>query len=155
MSRRTGTLRPSMRRLTILIAFALGAASCTGGTDSTPIDTGTSGGGVVVGDTAPPNTPPPPPPSCAATTPITATRAPDDPYVEFVSSGDTGLASVTISQAAFECATDVVAVGSGDEHRIAVAATLAAGIGAPLLVGSPATACPRLAARRPAAGRAH
>ena len=111
-----------MRRLIVFVAFALVAAACTGGSGSTPVITG-GGGDVVVGDTAPPDTPPPPP-SCPATTPVSTTRSADDPYIEFVSSGDAGLASVTISQAAFECATDVVAVGSGDTDRIAVASQL-------------------------------
>jgi hypothetical protein len=129
-----------MRYLAALLVVALVAASCSGGSGSTPVPTGSDpSSDVVVGDTAPPETPPPPP-NCPATTPITADRAADDPYIEFVSSGDPGLASVTISQAAFECATDVVAVGSSDANRIAVATVLAADIGAPLLVGSPATA---------------
>jgi hypothetical protein len=128
-----------MRRLITFLAFSLVVASCNGDSGSTPVVTGSEpGGDVVVGDTAPPETPPPPP-TCPATTPFIATPGADDPYIEFVSSGDPGLASVTISQAAFECATDVVAVGSSDPNRIAVAAVLAADLGAPLLVGSPAT----------------
>ena len=128
-----------MRRITTFLALTLVVASCTDGSDSTPVVTGSDpGGDVVVGGTAPPDTPPPPP-SCPVTTPMTATRPTDAPYIEFVSSGDAGLGSVTISQAAFECATDVVAVASSEPDRIAVAAVLAADLGAPLLVASPAT----------------
>ena len=128
-----------MRRLAITMTFMLVLAACTGGgSGSSPVVTGTSGGEVVVGDTAPPRTDPPPP-TCPETTAISPGER-DEPYIEFVGSGDPGLASVTISQATFECAIEAVVVGSADIDRIAAAAVLAASMGAPLLVGSPGSA---------------
>ncbi len=123
-----------MRRFAILAALSLIAATCAGGSGSTPVVTGTTpGSDVVVGDTAPPDTPPPPP-TCPATTPITAPDG-SNPKIEFLS-GDAGLASVSISQATFECATHVVVVSDADLDRIAVATVLAVSLGAPLLIGS-------------------
>ncbi len=123
-----------MRRFAILAALSLIAAACAGGSGSTPVVTGTTpGSDVVVGDTAPPDTPPPPP-TCPATTPITAPDG-SNPKIEFLS-GDAGLASVSISQATFECATHVVVVSDADLDRIAVATVLAVSLGAPLLIGS-------------------
>ena len=127
-----------LHRLIIPVVLALVLAGCTGEPGSTPVSTGTSPGGeVIVGDTAPPGTPAPPP-TCQETAPIRPGPT-ADPYVEFVSSGDPGLASVTISQATFECAVEVVVVDATDIDRIAVGAVLAAGIDAPLLIGSRGT----------------
>ncbi len=86
-----------------------------------------------MGDTAPPETEPPPP-TCPDTAPVLALDG-SDPRVEYLS-GDAGLASVTISQATFDCATHVVAVSDVDLHRTAVATVLAVSLGAPLLIGS-------------------
>ncbi len=123
-----------LRLHTLALAFVLIASACVGGSDSTPIVTGTSSdGNVVVGDTAPPNTPPPPP-VCPADTPVVRAGTPN-PSTEFFNEGS-GLASVHISQATFECATQVVIVSDLDLNRVAIAAVLAAALKAPLLVGS-------------------
>jgi len=123
-----------LRLHTLALTFVLIASACVGGSDSTPIVTGTSlDGSVVVGDTAPPNTPPPPP-VCAADTPVVRAGTPN-PSTEFFNEGP-GLASVHISQATFECATQAVIVSDLDLNRVAIAAVLAAALKAPLLVGS-------------------
>ena len=123
-----------LRLYTLALAFVLIASACVGGSGSTPIVTGTSSdGNVVVGDTAPPNTPPPPP-VCAADTPVVRAGTPN-PSTEFFNEGP-GLASVHISQAAFECATQAVIVSDLDLNRVAIAAVLAAALQAPLLIGS-------------------
>ncbi len=123
-----------LRLHTLALTFVLIASACVGGSDSTPIVTGTSpDGSIVVGDTAPPNTPPPPP-VCAADTPVVRAGTPN-PSTEFFNEGP-GLASVHISQATFECATQVVIVSDLDLNRVAIAAVLAAALKAPLLVGS-------------------
>jgi hypothetical protein len=57
------------------------------------------------------------------------------PIIEFFNE-DPGLASVHMSQAMFECATNVVIVSDSDLDRVAVAAVLAASLKAPLLIGS-------------------
>ncbi len=122
------------RRHTIALAFALLAAACTTGSESTPIVTGTSPArDIVVGDTAPPDTPPPPP-VCPENTPIVRTDT-TTPGIEFFHEGP-DLASVHISQATFQCATKAVVVSDNDLNRVAVAAVLAAALKAPLLIGS-------------------
>lgn len=122
------------RRHALALTLALVAAACTNGSNSTPIVTGTSPDGeIVVGDTAPPNTPSLPP-TCRETTPILRVAS-SDPIIEFLSE-DAGLASVHMSQAMFECATNTVIVSDADLDRVAVAAVLAASLGAPLLIGS-------------------
>jgi len=122
------------RLYALALAIALITVACTSATDSTPIVTGTSATGeIVVGDTAPPDTPSVPP-TCPQTTPIMRTADPV-PIVEFFNE-DPGLASVHISQAMFECATNVVIVSDVDVDRVAVAAVLAASLKAPLLIGS-------------------
>ena len=124
----------TIRLLTVALAFTLIATACVGGSDSTPIVTGTSSNGdIVVGDTAPPDTPPPPP-VCAADTPVVRPGVPN-PSIEYFNE-ESGLASVHISQATFECATQAVIVSDADLNRVAVAAVLAATLKAPLLVGS-------------------
>jgi hypothetical protein len=122
------------RLYALALAIALLAAACTSGTDSTPIVTGTSATGeIVVGDTAAPETPSLPP-TCPQTTPIMQPAGPT-PIIEFFNE-DPGLASVHMSQAMFECATNVVIVSDSDLDRVAVAAVLAASLKAPLLIGS-------------------
>ena len=118
------------------LAFALGlvAIACTGGSDSIPVVTGTSPPGeIVVGDTAPPDSPPLPP-TCPADTPVVSSEG-DNPSIEFFDEGP-GLASVHVSQATFECATRAVIVSDADLNRVAIAAVLAAALGAPLLIDS-------------------
>jgi hypothetical protein len=122
------------RLYALALAIALITVACTSATDSTPIVTGTSATGeIVVGDTAPPDTPSVPP-TCPQTTPIMRTADPA-PSVAFFDE-DPGLASVHMSQAMFECATNVVIVSDVDLDRVAVAAVLAASLKAPLLIGS-------------------
>ena len=126
------------RRHTLALAFILIATACSAGSDSTPIVTGASpDGSIVVGDTAPPDTPPLPP-FCTADTPVVRAGVPN-PSIEFFNEG-AGLASVHISQATFECATQAVIVSARDLNRVAIAAVLAAALKAPLLVGSANTA---------------
>lgn len=128
----------TLRRHTLALAFSLIATACVSGSDSTPIVTGASpDGSIVVGDTAPPDTPPLPP-SCTVDTPVVRAGAPN-PSIEFFNE-EPGLASVHISQATFECATQVVIVSDADLNRVAIAAVLAAALKAPLLVGSTTTA---------------
>ncbi|MEE9206523.1 MAG: hypothetical protein V3U50_06025 [Acidimicrobiia bacterium] len=126
------------RQYTLALAFVLITTACSVASDSTPIVTGVSpDGSIVVGDTAPPATPPPPP-VCTADTPVVRAGAPN-PSTEFFNEGP-GLASVHISQATFECATQVVIVSDVDLNRVAIAAVLAAALKAPLLIGSANTA---------------
>jgi len=123
----------------LLVALALASAACTSGSGSSPIVTGTSpDGSVVVGDTAPPDTVARTDPSCAEDTPIVRTDS-ANPSTEYFDEGP-GLASVHMSQATFQCATHAVIVGDGDLNRVAVAATLATSIGAPLLIATPEAA---------------
>jgi len=59
----------------------------------------------------------------------------DNPTVERVASSNLESASAAVSQAAFRCASDVVLVAADDLERVAIAARLATGLRAPLLLG--------------------
>ncbi|MEX1206999.1 MAG: hypothetical protein WEE36_00120 [Acidimicrobiia bacterium] len=62
----------------------------------------------------------------------------DGPVTERVSAQNLASASAAVAQAVFVCASDVVVVSTADFERIAIAARLAVGLRAPLLVGDDA-----------------
>lgn len=123
-----------MRRRAILAAFSIAVAAC-GGSPAGDTTTRASGPPSTIDAGATSTTLDPRP--CHATT-VLAPRALADgsPAVRRLPGGNPQAAAVATSQAMFDCATDVVVVDGGDLHRMAMAATLAAWLHAPLLYGS-------------------
>ncbi len=116
------------------VAVALLAAGCSGR------------GGVAGAETTTTSAPPatttttttePPPVLCAATR-YQEARTGDDTEVRRFPAGGTGVAAAQFAMDTFECAADVVVVDPADLERVALAASLAAGLQGPLLFGGPA-----------------
>ncbi len=120
-----------MRRLFILIALV--AASCAGDGSVDPASPGSSSGSTRTVSTSPAD-----PLRPCQTTLVTELPVADGPVTERVSAQNLASASAAVAQAAFVCASDVVVVGIADFERIAIAARLAVGMQAPLLVGDDA-----------------
>jgi len=117
-----------VRRL--LIVFALVVAGC-GSTPGTTQSSGSSGTQV----TAPTSRVDPMRPCQEAVLADLPEPGASGPSVERVSAANLESASASISQAIFVCAADVVVVAPDDFERVALAARLATGLGAPLLLG--------------------
>jgi hypothetical protein len=124
------------RGLASLTVVALLVGACSGGSGTAPGggDGSTSSiGGDTTASATSATTTTISPSACAATTPA----AVGGDGVEFVSGDDAAALVVALSQAAFECAADVVVVSDADLDRASLAARLAAVLGAPMLVDSP------------------
>lgn len=119
-----------MRRLLILIVLV--AASCAGDGSVAPSSSGSSSGSTGTVSTSPADPLRPCQTTVISELPASAT---DAPVTERVSAQNLASASAAIAQAAFVCASDVVVAGIADFERIAIAARLAVGLGAPLLLG--------------------
>jgi len=113
-----------VRRL--LIVFALVAAAC----GSSPGTAGSSSAST--GPTVPTTLVDPLRP-CQE--PVLATLPTEGRTIERVSDANLESASASVSQAMFICASEVVIVAPDDLERVAIAARLATGLGAPLLLG--------------------
>ena len=114
-----------MRRL--LIVLALVVAGCGSSPGTTQSSNGTPAAG--------PSTGVDPLRPCQESILAELPEADDGPMVERVSAANLESASASISQAVFACAADVVVVAPDDLERVAIAARLATGLRAPLLLG--------------------
>lgn len=121
------------RAVALSAAVALLTAACSSGsgvgTEATGGSSSTGGGTTDATDTP---TTTIPPGACPETTTAPAAGGGTD----FVT-GDDAAMVVAISAALFDCAADVVVVSDADLDRAALAARLASGLGAPILVDSP------------------
>ncbi len=117
--------------LTVAVVMA---AACSGSSGVAPGTEGDSSTSSTGGDTTAPATSAStiPPLACAVTTPASSGGS----GTEFVAGDDAAAVVVALSEAAFECASDVVVVSDADLDRAALAARLAAGLNAPMLVDS-------------------
>ena len=111
------------------------AAACSGSSGVAPGTEGDSSTSSTGGDTTAPATSAStiPPSACAVTAPAPSGGC----GTEFEAGDDAAAVVVALSEAAVECATDVVVVSDADLDRAALAARLAAGLNAPMLVDSP------------------
>lgn len=116
-----------------MLVLTAALAACSSQTSVPPPTTGAPATNAPAGtaSTTPPTTAPPPPP-CPA--------APGRPAgagltVERLGGTDAVAAAVAVSERTFECASEVIVASTGDLDQAALAARLAAAIGAPLLLG--------------------
>lgn len=120
-----------MRRTILLVCVTLFAAACGDGGGSTTLPPGPPAT-VPAGQTTTTLDPRP----CPGTT-VIAPEGGDGaaPAVERLPSGNPYAAAVAASQSMFDCATDVIVVGTASIDLVAMAATLAVALQAPLLFG--------------------